>query len=156
MTIAAYLTLAIILSALFLLILTRIPAPAIFFGALAAAMTLKLAPVEELLKGFSNRGTLTTNIITNNAAAAFMYPIAFATARQLDISFLPFAIVLMMAASCAFIVPRGYQTNTDGLGRRRLSRYRFHQTRTCHHPYPGADDAGDHTAGFSLLNAPVA
>lgn len=111
MTIAAYLTLAIILSALFLLILTRIPAPAIFFGALAAAMTLKLAPVEELLKGFSNRGTLTTNIITNNAAAAFMYPIAFATARQLDISFLPFAIVLMMAASCAFIVPRGYQTN---------------------------------------------
>ena len=56
-------------------------------------------------------GTLITNIITNNAAAAFMYPIAFATARQLDVSFMPFAIVLMMAASCAFIVPTGYQTN---------------------------------------------
>ncbi len=56
-------------------------------------------------------GTLITNIITNNAAAAFMYPIAYATARQLGVSFMPFAIVLMVAASCAFIVPSGYQTN---------------------------------------------
>ena len=56
-------------------------------------------------------GTLITNIITNNAAAAFMYPIAYATARQLGVSFMPFAIVLMVAASCAFIVPTGYQTN---------------------------------------------
>ncbi|MDJ0874506.1 MAG: SLC13 family permease [Desulfobacterales bacterium] len=56
-------------------------------------------------------GTLITNIITNNAAAAFMYPIAYATARELGVSFLPFAIVLMVAASCAFILPTGYQTN---------------------------------------------
>ncbi|MDJ0853840.1 MAG: hypothetical protein QNI88_01410, partial [Desulfobacterales bacterium] len=27
------------------------------------------------------------------------------------VSFMPFAIVLMVAASCAFIVPSGYQTN---------------------------------------------
>ncbi len=56
-------------------------------------------------------GTLITNIITNNAAAAFMFPIALAMARQLEVSFMPFAIVLMVAASCAFIVPSGYQTN---------------------------------------------
>ncbi len=56
-------------------------------------------------------GTLITNIITNNAAAAFMFPIALAMARQLEVSFMPFAIVLMVAASCAFIVPTGYQTN---------------------------------------------
>jgi di/tricarboxylate transporter/Trk K+ transport system NAD-binding subunit len=56
-------------------------------------------------------GTLITNIITNNAAAAFMFPIAYATARQLGVSFMPFAIVLMVAASCAFIIPTGYQTN---------------------------------------------
>ncbi len=56
-------------------------------------------------------GTLITNIITNNAAAAFMFPIAYATARQLEVSFMPFAIVLMVAASCAFVVPTGYQTN---------------------------------------------
>ena len=56
-------------------------------------------------------GTLITNIITNNAAAAFMFPIAVAMARQLEVSFMPFAIVLMVAVSCAFIVPTGYQTN---------------------------------------------
>jgi di/tricarboxylate transporter len=56
-------------------------------------------------------GTLITNVITNNAAAAFMFPIAYATAQQLGVSLMPFAIVLMVAASCAFITPIGYQTN---------------------------------------------
>ncbi len=55
--------------------------------------------------------TLITNIITNNAAAAFMFPIAYATAQQLGLSLMPFTIVLMVAASCAFITPTGYQTN---------------------------------------------
>ena len=52
-----------------------------------------------------------TNVITNNAAAAFMFPIALSTANQLGVSFMPFAITLMVAASCAFITPTGYQTN---------------------------------------------
>ncbi|BBO80545.1 sodium:sulfate symporter [Desulfosarcina ovata subsp. sediminis] len=52
-----------------------------------------------------------TNVITNNAAAAFMFPIALSTAGQLGVSFMPFAITLMIAASCAFITPTGYQTN---------------------------------------------
>jgi len=52
-----------------------------------------------------------TNVITNNAAAAFMFPIALSTAGKLDVSFMPFAITLMIAASCAFITPTGYQTN---------------------------------------------
>ncbi len=52
-----------------------------------------------------------TNVITNNAAAAFMFPIALSTAGQLGVSFLPFAITLMVSASCAFITPTGYQTN---------------------------------------------
>jgi di/tricarboxylate transporter len=55
--------------------------------------------------------TVMTNIITNNAAAAFMFPIALSTANQLQVSFMPFAITLMIAASCAFITPTGYQTN---------------------------------------------
>ncbi|MFO7713943.1 SLC13 family permease [Desulfosarcina sp.] len=52
-----------------------------------------------------------TNLITNNAAAAFMFPIALSTAGQLGVSFMPFAITLMVSASCAFITPTGYQTN---------------------------------------------
>jgi len=55
--------------------------------------------------------TFMTNVITNNAAAAFMYPIALATAGQMGVSFMPFAVTLMVSASCAFITPTGYQTN---------------------------------------------
>ncbi|PID40671.1 MAG: hypothetical protein CR984_02020 [Proteobacteria bacterium] len=52
-----------------------------------------------------------TNVITNNAAAAFMFPIALYTAAQMGVNFMPFAITLMISASCAFITPTGYQTN---------------------------------------------
>ena len=55
--------------------------------------------------------TFMTNVITNNAAAAFMFPIALATAAELQVSFMPFVITLMIANSCAFITPTGYQTN---------------------------------------------
>jgi di/tricarboxylate transporter len=57
-------------------------------------------------------GTLImTNIITNAAAAAFMFPVALSMAQRLNVSFLPFVIILMVGASCAFINPAGYQTN---------------------------------------------
>ena len=55
--------------------------------------------------------TVMTNVITNNAAAAFMFPIALSTAAQLDVNFMPFAVTLMISAFCAFITPTGYQTN---------------------------------------------
>jgi di/tricarboxylate transporter len=55
--------------------------------------------------------TFMTNIITNNAAAAFMFPIALSSAAQLNVNFMPFAVILMIASSCAFITPTGYQTN---------------------------------------------
>ncbi len=57
-------------------------------------------------------GTLImTNIITNAAAAAFMFPVAFSMAQRLHVSFLPFVMILMVGASCAFINPAGFQTN---------------------------------------------
>jgi di/tricarboxylate transporter len=40
-----------------------------------------------------------------------MFPIALSTAAQLGVNFMPFAITLMISASCAFITPTGYQTN---------------------------------------------
>jgi len=54
---------------------------------------------------------LMTNVITNAAAAAFMFPVALSLANSLGVSFMPFAMVLMSAATSAFINPAGFQTN---------------------------------------------
>jgi di/tricarboxylate transporter len=54
---------------------------------------------------------LFTELITNNAAAVLVFPIALATSESLGVSFLPFAIAIMMAASASFATPIGYQTN---------------------------------------------
>lgn len=55
--------------------------------------------------------TLATELITNNAAAVLVFPIAMATATNLGVSVMPFIIVIMIAASAAFATPFGYQTN---------------------------------------------
>ncbi len=52
-----------------------------------------------------------TELVTNNAAAILMFPIALATAHKLDVSFMPFVITVMIAASASFATPIGYQTN---------------------------------------------
>jgi len=54
---------------------------------------------------------LTTATITNAAAAVLVFPIALETAQNLDVSFTPFAVVIMVAASKCFATPIGYQTN---------------------------------------------
>ena len=55
--------------------------------------------------------TLFTEIITNNAAAVLMFPIAMSVADQLGVNYMPFAIAIMFAASASFMTPLGYQTN---------------------------------------------
>nr|WP_301289559.1 SLC13 family permease [Natronocella acetinitrilica] len=52
-----------------------------------------------------------TAVITNNAAAVLMFPIAYAVSGDLGLNFLPFAIAVMLAASASFATPIGYQTN---------------------------------------------
>jgi di/tricarboxylate transporter len=52
-----------------------------------------------------------TEIITNNAAAALVFPIAFSTAQQMEMNPTPFLIGLAVAASASFATPLGYQTN---------------------------------------------
>lgn len=54
---------------------------------------------------------LMTNLITNSAAAAFLYPIALSIAVSLGVSFEPFVAILMLGTSYAFINPAGYQTH---------------------------------------------
>ena len=59
---------------------------------------------------------LFTALITNNAAAVLMFPIALAVANDLDVSAMPFIIAVMLAASASFATPVGYQTNLMVLG----------------------------------------
>lgn len=52
-----------------------------------------------------------TEVITNNAAAALMMPVGFAVAGGLGVSYVPYAVAVMVAASASFVTPIGYQTN---------------------------------------------
>ena len=52
-----------------------------------------------------------TELMSNNAAAAMMFPLALATASALGVSHMPFVFAIMIAASCGFATPIGYQTN---------------------------------------------
>lgn len=55
--------------------------------------------------------SLLTEIISNNAAVALMFGVAYATAEALGVNFMPYAIAIMMAGSASFATPIGYQTN---------------------------------------------
>jgi di/tricarboxylate transporter len=63
-----------------------------------------------------------TELITNNAAAVMMFPIAVAAAAAVGADPRPFAIAVTIAASASFLTPIGYQTNTMVYG---LGGYRF-------------------------------
>ncbi|UFT98046.1 SLC13 family permease [Radiobacillus kanasensis] len=52
-----------------------------------------------------------TEIITNNAAAVFMFPIAVEAANQLGEDPLAFLVLITIGASASFLSPIGYQTN---------------------------------------------
>ena len=53
-----------------------------------------------------------TELITNNAAAVLMFPIAIAAAEAAGIEARGAAITVAIAASASFLTPIGYQTNT--------------------------------------------
>jgi len=63
-----------------------------------------------------------TEVVTNNAAAVLMYPVAVATATAAGFDPRPFAIAVAVGASASFLTPIGYQTNTMVYG---MGGYRF-------------------------------
>ncbi|HAQ47457.1 MAG TPA: SLC13 family permease, partial [Glaciecola sp.] len=54
---------------------------------------------------------LLTEFVTNNAAAALMFPFAWALIQTMGLPVMPFALAVAFAASASFISPYGYQTN---------------------------------------------
>lgn len=65
---------------------------------------------------------LLTELLSNNAAAAVMFPVAVATANEAGLDPRSFAIAVLIGASCSFLSPIGYQTNLMVYG---LGGYRF-------------------------------
>ncbi len=56
--------------------------------------------------------TIFTEIVSNNAVAVIMTPIAISLADALGLDARALVVAVMIAASCAFATPIGYQTNT--------------------------------------------
>lgn len=66
--------------------------------------------------------SLLTEMVTNNAVAILMTPIAISIAVSMDVDPRPFLVAIMFGASASFITPIGYQTNTYVYG---AGGYRF-------------------------------
>jgi len=62
--------------------------------------------------------TLFTEVITNNAAVALMFPISLSAANMIGVNPNPYFITICIAASASFATPIGYQTNliVQGIG----------------------------------------
>lgn len=65
-----------------------------------------------ILAGILVATMLLTELLSNNAAAVLMFPIAMATAQQAGLQPRPFAAVILFGASLSFLTPVGYQANT--------------------------------------------
>ena len=96
-------------------------------GALLAEGVLSMAGDQPLaaLAAIFIVTCIVTELITNNAAVALVFPMAQATADRLDVNLTPFVMAVMIAGSASFATPFGYQTNlmVYGPGGYRFSDY---------------------------------
>ena len=74
------------------------------------------APPVVFLSAFYLLTNLLTQIISNNAAAVLLTPIALSLAASLGFNATPFLIAIAFGASASFMTPMGYQTNAIVMG----------------------------------------
>jgi di/tricarboxylate transporter len=78
----------------------------------AAAPWLATMPPWLLILAVYGLTSLLTELVTNNAVAVVVTPIAIGLAHNLGIDPRPLVVTVMLAASASFATPIGYQTNT--------------------------------------------
>jgi di/tricarboxylate transporter len=78
----------------------------------AAGPLLAVASPTMVLWGIIFAASVLTEIVTNNAVAVVLTPIAIALAETMGVDPRPFVVGVMFAASASFATPIGYQTNT--------------------------------------------
>ena len=83
---------------------------ALIVDSVSPGMAMVPAPLVVLVV-FLLTSTL-TEIVSNNAVAVIMTPIAISLGTALGLDPRPLVVAVMIAASCAFATPIGYQTNT--------------------------------------------